>query len=432
MKILVAGAGHGGLAAAGLLAKQGHSVTVFEREGEAMLGHDWTDIFNLACFSEAGIPLPPAHEYEPACEMTFFNPACTMAIRAYTPMEKSTESKMERRDILRHLIAFARGGGAELVFHATVEHPLLDGKRVAGLVVNGREELADLVIDAAGMNSPLRTQLPAELGVVRQFKRDEYFTIFRAFYNSTGKTGNEHPFCVYFLPMGRRGVAWFASEGDYVDLMCGSFEDTDAAYAEQVRRHCLANHPDMGDDILRGGSSAKVPVRRPISRMVADGYAAVGDSAGMTVPLNGSGITNSIRAGRLLAETVMASSGTCTAAQLWPYQVAYMHSCGAACASLDLFKRFMLTIDPGVVDFLFEKQILTAADMNKARTGQEITFTLPDLLRRGLRGAGKPSAMLGLAKTFAKSQKIKRRAMNIPAAYDEAKVLRWAKKYDEI
>lgn len=31
MKILVAGAGHGGLAAAALLAKDGHSVTVFEK-----------------------------------------------------------------------------------------------------------------------------------------------------------------------------------------------------------------------------------------------------------------------------------------------------------------------------------------------------------------------------------------------------------------
>ena len=47
MKILVAGAGHGGLAAAGLLAKQGADVTIFERGTEEGLGYDWTDIFNL-------------------------------------------------------------------------------------------------------------------------------------------------------------------------------------------------------------------------------------------------------------------------------------------------------------------------------------------------------------------------------------------------
>ena len=62
MKILIAGAGHGGLAAAGLLAKNGAQVTVIERFPEENLGHDWTDIFDPACFQEAGIPLPPPED----------------------------------------------------------------------------------------------------------------------------------------------------------------------------------------------------------------------------------------------------------------------------------------------------------------------------------------------------------------------------------
>ena len=36
--------------------------------------------------------------------------------------------------------------------------------------------------------------------------------------------------------------------------------------------------------------------------IVADGYAAVGDSAAMTIPLNGSGINLSMNAGKLLAD----------------------------------------------------------------------------------------------------------------------------------
>ena len=429
MKILVAGAGHGGLVAAGLLAKQGADVTVFEREPEQDLGHDWTDIFRLDCFTQAGIALPP--EAEPHCEMTFFGPSCNRGITAACPREESADFQMERRDILRHLIAFARENGAKLVFETAVDGPIVEGSRVTGLLVSGREHRAELVIDAAGVDSPVRRRLPAQLGIVKEFRRDEYFTIFRAFYKCNGKAPSPHPFSVYFLPLGRTCVSWFASEDGYVDLLCGSFEDTDRAYAEQVRAAYRARHPNMSDNICRGGQSANVPVRRAISRMVADGYAAVGDSAGMTIPLNGSGIANAVHAGRLLAETVLASRNF-TAKALWPYQVAYMRQFGAANASLDIFKRFMLTMQPRVIDFLFDKHILNAADMNRARTGQELTFTLPDLMLRGLRGAAQAPTMLRLARAFAASQKLKRCALNIPETYDEAAISAWAAKYDGI
>ena len=430
MKIIVAGAGHGGLAAAGLLAKQGADVTVFEREPEEKLGHDWTDIFRLDCFAKAGIPLPP--EAEPHCEMTFFGPSCSGGITASCPREESVDFQMERRDILRHLIAFARDNGAKLVFETAVDSPIIEDNRVAGLRVNAQEHRADLVIDAAGMDSPVRKQLPARFGIVREFRRNEYFTIFRAFYQCNGKPPAPHPFSVYFLPLGRTGVAWFASEDGYVDLLCGSFEETDEAYAEVVRQAYKGRHPNISDEICRGGTSANVPVRRAISRMVADGYAAVGDSAGMTIPLNGSGISNAVHAGRLLAEAVLAAGSSCTAEALWPYQVAYMRQFGAANASLDIFKRFMMSVPPPVVDFLFDKRILTAPDMNRARTGQEITFTLPDLVVRGLRGATQLPTMLKLARTFAASQKLKRCAMNIPESYDEKAIAAWAAKYDGI
>jgi flavin-dependent dehydrogenase len=440
MKILVAGAGHGGLVAAGLLAQKGHDVTVFERNPEQNLGYDWTDIFTLKSLSEAGIPLPPAHECEVACEMTFFNPSYKTAIHAYMPPEKSTEYRMERRDLLRHLIAFARNSGVKLLFETTVKEPLILNNRVIGLVASdasGRQEAyGDLIIDAAGMESPVRTQLPAAFGITKTFDRMDYFTVCRTFFRSTGAEKPQYPFNVYFFPLGRKAIAWVASEHDdvceYVDLLCGSFEDTTPVYAEQVRQFYVPRHPDMGNVIYRGGQVAKIPVRRSISVMVADGYAAVGDAAAMTVPLNGSGLTASIRAGRILAETVLASGGDCTAAQLWPFQAEFMRRHGAELASLDPMKRYMLSMTSDSLNFLFDKRILTAPEMNRVRIGREISFTLPQLLVRGLRGASKPPAMLSLAKAYFTARKLKRHAMNIPEVYDANAVRAWAKKYDGI
>ena len=51
-----------------------------------------------------------------------------------------------------------------------------------------------------------------------------------------------------------------------------------------------------------------IPVRQPLAVMIADGYAAIGDSAFMAIPINGSGIGCSMRAGKMLADAVIADA----------------------------------------------------------------------------------------------------------------------------
>ena len=431
MKILVAGAGHGGLVAAGFLAQKGCDVTVLERAPEGNLGHDWTDIFNMRCFPGAGVPMPGEGTYHSVPDFTFHNPAQTVSVTGVVPEERS-EMGMERRDLLRHLIGFARESGAKLLFETVIDGPVIEGNRVAGLTVKGESLAADLVIDAAGAFSPVRRQLPEAWGLTKEFRRDQYFTVYRAFYHRTDAAPlSEDPFNVYFFPMGRQAVAWVAREEGYVDLLCGTFGDTTPQYAEEVRQFLLERHPEFGGEVLRGGQVVRLPVRRPVSIMVADGYAAVGDSAGMTVPIIGSGITNSIRAGRMLADTVLAAQDS-TAASLWPYQVEYMREIGAGHASLDPLKTLMLSSGPGDVDFLFQRRILDAFDMAEARTGQEVKFTPWQMALRGLRGAGHLPTMLKMAGKLSASQKLKRHALRIPARYDEDAVRAWAKVYDAI
>lgn len=49
-KIIVAGGGHGGIAAAMLLAQRGYDVTVYERNAKTKMGYDWTDILTEKVF----------------------------------------------------------------------------------------------------------------------------------------------------------------------------------------------------------------------------------------------------------------------------------------------------------------------------------------------------------------------------------------------
>ena len=57
-KIIVAGLGHGGIAAAALIAKAGFDVTVYEQKAEGTLGYDWTDIFAPDALGIAGMDMP--------------------------------------------------------------------------------------------------------------------------------------------------------------------------------------------------------------------------------------------------------------------------------------------------------------------------------------------------------------------------------------
>jgi len=438
MKILVAGAGHGGLVAASWLAKCGSEVTVVEQNPEENLGYDWEDVFNLDCFREAGVPMPEPEEYRPSSHMTFYSPSRRQSIAAYIPPEQCTEFSMARRPILRRLIAFARANGVAFEFETAVQRPLVEGSRVTGLAVHGpggpRELDADLVIDAAGMDSPVRWQLPERFGIEREFARDQYFTIYRVAYGHTGKAPLNGPFSIYFFPLGHPGIAWVAEESaERIDFVVGTFEDVDLSFVEQVRQSLRERHPEMGDAVCREGKTCKIPVRRPISRMVADGYAAVGDAAAMTVPIIGAGICDSIRAGGFLAHAVLSPANKhCTAAELWPYQVEFMRQIGAVHASLDIAKDFLLKLRPEKLDYIFKNKLLVAEDMISGRTGRELKITGEQLASRKILHLANLPLLTRMTGMLSACNLLKLCALNIPMRYNEDAVRAWAALYNGI
>ncbi|MBR4858190.1 MAG: hypothetical protein IKU08_03290 [Clostridia bacterium] len=431
--IIVAGLGHGGIAAAALLAKAGYDVTVYEKKKKGTLGYDWTDIFAPDALKYAEIDMPDDDKYEYKQDMTFFGPTSEKALHQHVP-EDQLEIKMERRDIYELLINNALKYGVKIVYDCEVEGPIVLGNRVAGIKTEKGDVYGDLVIDACGMNSPVRRNLPESFGIEKDVARNEKITIYRAFFNVAEDVAVKAKFKVMLFKGGEQGINWVASEDDHTDLLIGRFEDFDLEHAQKFADYLRAENPRLGTEILRGGQFVEIPVRQPLSIMVADGYAAIGDSAFMTVPVIGSGIANTLKAAKVLANAVIKDkSDSFSADALWNYQVNYFKLLGASLAPLAQAKLLLLKLTPDDVDYLFEKEILTddlitmGADftgignlkvdpkdlINKAKQVCSDTELLKKIIACGV-GMGKVAAVCSM----------------MPKKWNVRRVQNWAKVYE--
>ena len=433
-KIIVAGGGHGGIAAASILAAEGYDVTVYERHTQEQMGYDWTDIFDKNGLTVAGMELPPREKYNLKNDMTFIGPSERIKLRQNTDPEK-LEIQMERKDIYAHLISQAQKNGAKFVFGCNVEGPVMLGNRVAGIRTETETVYADLVIDAAGLHSPIRENLPAYLGVQNQVGEYERFFIYRAFYNKAAETEDDR-FKVYLLREGKLGICWVAAEEEHTDILIGRFAPFDLDEVQRTVDSLRESNPAIGTEKVRGGQFVEIPVRQSLGLLVADGYAAIGDSAFMTVPIIGSGIANSLKAARLLADAVLADTeGAYSANTLWKYQRDFYRNIGGPLAPLACVKLLLTRLKPEELDYIFETGILNGDDMTIDAESTSLSAILSNVTPADLvvkaRGVIKnPAVLLKILQLGRQIAAVSAVVSSMPRGYDPARAVNWVKNYN--
>ena len=437
-KIVVAGAGHGGLIAATHLARAGYDVTVVEMKEKGNVGHDWHDMMDVPTVSDAGIDPPDEKDYHEGLNISYRSPKKGALVP--TEFDRSKQPiHIDRKTLLNHLISQAEKAGAKIVYEHKILRPICSGAWVTGIVAtDGEKEIeykADLVIDAAGMNSPVRSNLPSHFGILNEIESRNIFEIYRAYFkNSTGETV-DNAFTVDMFHIDKPGIDWAMVTEEYVDVLIGKFkmcgdltqDEIDTAIADYKKVY-----PFMSDEIIRGGSIAPIPIRRMLSLIVANGYAAVGDSAGMTIPLNGSGIILSILAGKILAQVVIeAGEKELTKSALWKYQYEYFTKHGKDLVIIDIIKNFFTYVKGDDVNYLLENGVLTAKEIAIA-DGKPLEIS-PEYIYRQLKTCLPLAPLLpSLLKVFKTVPAMPFVVNSIPEEYDEYKVSRWVEKYSAL
>lgn len=434
--VIVAGAGHGGLVAAWKLSKLGHKVTVYERHDRKNLGYDQKDPVDASYFEYAGIDYPES--WKAPNNVITLVPIDRSVSPITLPEEKDASTLIvERRELLKFLIDLCEKAGVTFEFNCEVREPIVLGSRVIGIMTSCGIRLADLVIDACGIDSPIRRNLPDFMHIQKELGNFDRLHVYRAYYNRIeNKPDPEHRYYVYVNANGTVGFTWLITEPDSADILIARFgEITQKDIDDNVDFVCSQNE-HVGHEIIRGGKVVDIPVRQPLAVFVADGYAAVGDSACMTIPLKGSGIGYSIKAGTILARAIEEDKdGLYNSDTLWKYEHEFFHEIGFAACTVALEKNLLPYLTARDVSDFIASGILTAEELAELSTDKieylrknnivstiksklKLLNEMPELRNKGL----KVVAWFGREK-FVEPL--------LPTKYDRESVEKWAEHYND-
>lgn len=434
-KIIVAGGGHGGIAVAALLAKQGLDVTVYERHSREDMGYDWTDIFNRNGLKAAGLEMPPEDKYSVKTDVTFYGPSERNPFVQRSP-KNQPEIKMERKEIYNHIIANAEKCGVKFEYGVNIEAAECLGNRVVGIKTNKGVFQGDLIIDACGCNSPVRKSLPYSCGIQKEMGDYEKFYCYRAFYNRIHKEIPAPEFKLTLFPHGMRGIGWVMAEDEWADVLVGKFMPFEKGEAKEFVKYLRTINSCIGKKKVRGGQYAEIPVRQSLAVMIADGYAAIGDSAFMTIPLIGSGMENAFRAAGILAETVLADKEQAFSREtLWSYQYNYYKKVSGGYAMLAALRNLLTNLSAEQVDNLFECDVEAVrqkiSKLNKLTAKTEVKDLIEVLLiiKNAVNDRGLKAELGASLKKMAKLRVV---LSQLPKEYSENEVLNWAQKYSRV
>ncbi len=429
-KIVVIGAGHGGLQAGKVLAENGFDVTIYEKQPREDLGYDWYDDVEPTVFEELSIPIPP-NSCRPDA-LSFVAPFSKNPLFVYSD-ENSREWHIDRQDFLKLLVARAENSGCKIIFNTAIESLIIENDKVCGVVINGENIYCDLVIDSSGMSSIFRGQLPKSYNITPELNNDEYFSVYRGFFNRNENEPipEKHRKKLYLKHLGEKGISWCICEkNEQINILIGRVGEMSKATYENAMLELKKDNSIIGETLVRGGSFCKIPIRYPLTKLVGDGYAAIGDCAFMTIPLIGSGIANSLRAGQILGEKISKLHST-DVETLWEYQKEYYKKIGAEHFMVDCLKRVLLDADSDDIKYIFECGILTDEAMLAISNGGSFKLTPTEAVKKLGKILKKPKFVGNLISAVIRGLSAQSCAKKIPEKYNENEIAKWQKKCEK-
>jgi len=331
--VVVIGGGPAGATASTILAQQGLSVELFERErfprfhiGESLIPETYWTLQRLGM-----LPKMQASRFVKKYSVQFVNARGQESAPFYfwdnKPHECSQTWQVVRSEFDQMMLENARAHGVRAHEATRVHEVLFEGDRAVGVSVRGedgafREVRAKVVVDASGQNGLISNRLRLRVWDP-VLNKGAIWTYWEGAYRDTGK--DEGATIVLQTP-DKKGWFWYipqhdnivsvgvVSPFDYLFKNRGSYEQT---YEEEVAR-CAAVQDRVKDATRVTGYFATKDYSYRASTVAGDGWVLVGDAWGFLDPLYSSGVLLALKSGELAADAIVEGigKGDTSAAQL--------------------------------------------------------------------------------------------------------------------
>ena len=430
-KIIVIGAGIGGLYAAKPLSELGYNVTIIEARERLALGYPWYDSVAARTFSDVGLKLPD-DVCIPKQVLSYYAPSGEGKIKQPDRAGKSLD--VHREKLIRFLLSRLEPH-CLLRFGERVTSLVIEDGAVKGVVTDKGRLDADLVIDSSGVFSSCRRATPDDFCLNDPLCENDYIIAYREVYSRVD-VGKKPAPNVYLYPVGLM-LAWAKSDPDTggMDVFLGSYKEITAEEKKRALAFLRAHNLCLGETLLSTRKEC-VPLRYPLGVLSASGYVVIGNAAFMTKPFCGSGIEISLKAAKALVSVIKGlGDAPFSAENLWKYTLLCAKEFGAYHAAQYVFRQAIECLPPEDLDFLFtsglfDKGIVAIASLDSRKHMKEVDVRA---FYRGLVSAWRRKDILAVVKgAFTYALRAYFLTRSLPGKYDAKKVKEWKTKYDAI
>ncbi len=404
--LLVVGAGTGGCLAARTGSRLGLKTCLIDAKSQGDIGDKACgDAVGKHHFDNLGLAYPRGDEL--AAELS--------GCRLYSPSRKASllveglgakAFMVNRRAFGQRLLREAQDAGAIFVDRTQALAPLIrdglvTGTSVTHLETAEKEELfGRVVVDASGVQAILRSHLPDEFGIEQRISPQDVDVAYRELLQPSLLLDSTECGEIYLTnKLAPGGYAWLFPKGEgLVNAGLGVQMCRGHPHPRERFFEFLKAEPRLRGARVLDRRGAQVPTRRPLDSLVANGFMVVGDAACQVNPIHGGGIGPSMIGGKMAAEAAAEAIefGDVTRRGLWSYNVAYMRGYGAKQATLDIFRRFLQSIDDDDLDHGMEHRLIMERDVLRASLEGRVRLSISEKALVFFRAIGRLSFLARL------------------------------------
>ncbi len=354
---------------------------------------------------------------------------------------------LDRPKFGRRLLQDALKAGVDYKGNAQATSLIAESGRVVGLeghvVEDGTnkpfEIRTKLIIDASGMSTKLRRNLPIPSHIEKEIDKDDVEPTARLNAKLRDGVQVEPDHCDIYLDQEKApgGYLWlFPKSEDKVNIGLGIQQKRSHKPLNVLLKDWLSTDPRFNDmqplsDDSNLTGAWQVSVRHQNDCLVANGYMVCGDAAWFPNPISAGGIGPGLIGGVMAGETAVRAveARDFGEGQLWQYNLDFVHHYGNKTAALEAFRLYLQTLNNKEINYGM-RHFLSTKEATQMSLGEMPHLSVAEKLVKLFRGMGSYKAFRGLTYTMSQMRGLNALYQSYPKGPDQFQD--WKKQVDSI